>query len=1029
MIIRKRRTESLLHYLVFPFNSLNSTSKVVALILVVLFVGCSGGGVGGSGTSSGPGSTFLDLNNATIVYDHAPANGDQIGIRLESAGNIGEVEWSLQEEPTGSSLALNVSADTLTVSLTPTVAGKHTLHVSSVNNNSERTTSFTIREYLSFDPLKVRGYDGTGDIQNHADIIDNQAWVSSFSLTRGELTTVVSNYPLLNIVGYDDTLGLLVEFDDQNTATQTALANLKQETGVDDVFNRIFRGSNIDRRMDHIPAPCEIPIGPCDPAQFGTGDAWHLGEINILGAWHELDSTQNITGGNDFYIGIVDGGITYNHEDIEQSRFAEQISSSTTSAHGTQVAGSIIAEVNNRKGITGINKSTDIYASNFAGKDLCYLRSALIFKGSEEMCAVKYLLDKDADIPLINSSWTLTGKAPQPYQPLVLAPLDEVYVPGDPDPRFDYAVRTSRDFRTLATVNRDRLFIWSAGNGVDYDNAYTYKQGNSCIDINGNTVPVPDGIDLNGDGSSDVVYDSDGNGCPDSIDKKRPGIYGIDAKYGQGAIHYSQLIFGNKQLSKLDNVITVAALRKLTGIDDLYLAPYSDYGESVDIAAPTEYLSTGGKDRDGEEIFPGSSAAAPVVTGVASLVYSVDSSFAPREVKEILIGSALNGHNRANPITLTDTTIVTHRLTRERRSLDDIPIEILAHKLPVVNAKRAVEMAKCIKVNRDLGIQSVPAIVPDLVEENENTARNYIITSDLLVGSVASIPHPTIPVGSIVKQSLLARSETTRCNFVALEVSSGPQFAYANSYTNILYKTHLSPGNIGDTSTYDGNGGSHILSDYDQEIGTIRVPNGNGGHTIVNITDIAIDSSGQMYGTGYYNDPLYEIDKTTGIAQIIDSDGVPEFPAGDNPIALAFDQNDTLYTVAGHSLYTINTSTGNAALVPGDQSELASLYIQDIAFSSNGVLYGLADIGGTYTLIKIEYGADPLTYTPVGNGIGDPNTIWIRGLVFTDDRLYGVGSYVPVGTSTSVNALFEIDTLTGEVDYIRNVGMTFTGAS
>jgi len=119
-----------------------------------------------------------------------------------------------------------------------------------------------------------------------------------------------------------------------------------------------------------------------------------------------------------------------------------------------------------------------------------------------------------------------------------------------------------------------------------------------------------------------------------------------DALVRNGALHIND--FGD--YSFLDNLIIVAA-----HLGDGRLAIYSNYGRSVDICAPAEYLAPANivdgfstyytADRwpystNYSGAFNGTSAASPVVTGVASLIYSLNPDFTPAEVKEILIDSA-----------------------------------------------------------------------------------------------------------------------------------------------------------------------------------------------------------------------------------------------------------------------------------------------------------------------------------------------------------------------------------------------------
>ena len=102
-------------------------------------------------------------------------------------------------------------------------------------------------------------------------------------------------------------------------------------------------------------------------------------------------------------------------------------------------------------------------------------------------------------------------------------------------------------------------------------------------------------------------------------------------------------------MNRLDNIIVVAAALK-NGL----LASYSDIGETIDIAAPSEFKGTFETDRygsssywgqnvveagqfsSGTAAFGGTSAAATVITGVVSLMQDVNPELTPLKIREIL---------------------------------------------------------------------------------------------------------------------------------------------------------------------------------------------------------------------------------------------------------------------------------------------------------------------------------------------------------------------------------------------------------
>ncbi|UUN14636.1 MULTISPECIES: S8 family serine peptidase [Idiomarina] len=166
------------------------------------------------------------------------------------------------------------------------------------------------------------------------------------------------------------------------------------------------------------------------------------------------------------------------------------------------------------------------------------------------------------------------------------------------------------------------------------------------------------------------------------------GNDGRSATYQNGALHLNN----NGSYSPLSNIMVVAA----HGSDGLLL-PYSNYGTSVDIAAPSEYLGVGAVNAGVSEYyaseddsygscysggFNGTSAASPVVAGAASLIYSMYPGFTPTEVKQILVDSA--------------DTYVTQRHANAA-SCNGVPETVeLPSPIPVLNVANAVAMAQDI---------------------------------------------------------------------------------------------------------------------------------------------------------------------------------------------------------------------------------------------------------------------------------------------------------------------------------------------
>lgn len=166
------------------------------------------------------------------------------------------------------------------------------------------------------------------------------------------------------------------------------------------------------------------------------------------------------------------------------------------------------------------------------------------------------------------------------------------------------------------------------------------------------------------------------------------GNDGGPATFQNGALHLND----SGSYSPLSNVMVVAA----HGSDGV-LMPYSNFGTTVDISAPTEYLGVGsvtdgvsnyyqsGSDTYGSCFsggFNGTSAAAPVVSGTASLIYSMYPGFSASEVRQILIDSA-------------DSFITQRHANVNSCSGGGAPELVdLPNPIPILNAANAVNLAQ-----------------------------------------------------------------------------------------------------------------------------------------------------------------------------------------------------------------------------------------------------------------------------------------------------------------------------------------------
>jgi len=292
---------------------------------------------------------------------------------------------------------------------------------------------------------------------------------------------------------------------------------------------------------------------------------WHFEKINAIEAWENFPPPwQSIPEFEEILIGVVDRQYNVNHEDLSYKvklDYADNVTGDVTDVmkfHGNQVASVIGAKSNNYLGMTGLNWWIDVVVADRTKNEKL-----------KEKFALEQILRKrkgSQTVRLVNNSWGMKGH------------IDITFNPEDEAQRIDMfyaAFRATREFRNIANYYSDKLFIFSAGNGI----------GNGALNDSGK--------------------------------------YGVDSTLENGAIHrdyncHLQSCLETK-VSRLPNVIVVAALQEDTDdeVEENFLAYYSNFGETVDIAAPTVIkaaTSYNGVESNYTNSFSGTSAAAPVIT-------------------------------------------------------------------------------------------------------------------------------------------------------------------------------------------------------------------------------------------------------------------------------------------------------------------------------------------------------------------------------------------------------------------------------
>lgn len=284
---------------------------------------------------------------------------------------------------------------------------------------------------------------------------------------------------------------------------------------------------------------------------------------------------------SDIDVGIVDSGFDPTHEDLEgkivfPNAFFEK--NNAPSYHGNHVAGIIGATQDNEKGLTGIVRDGKLICIDWQANEeqgQKWNNSARIMTGFVN--AVR------AGAKVVNFSLGSSGT--------IKNGIDRLQIVKDTQGKFN-----SYYIAKMLQRGYDFICCQSAGNGVYKDDKFAY-----AVDASNN-----------------------GTFCPITVDNAVKTVKGVTPQ------------------EIVDRIIIVAAA-KFTGFNTYEQADFSNGGSQVSICAPgydiySTYYKGDGKDYNycSYAYLNGTSMAAPIVTGIASLVWSVNPSFTGAQVKHFV---------------------------------------------------------------------------------------------------------------------------------------------------------------------------------------------------------------------------------------------------------------------------------------------------------------------------------------------------------------------------------------------------------
>ena len=363
---------------------------------------------------------------------------------------------------------------------------------------------------------------------------------------------------------------------------------------------------------------------------------------------------------SDIDVGIVDTGFDPTHEDLEgkivfPNEFFKK--NNAPSYHGNHVAGIIGATQDNEKGLTGIVRDGKLVCIDWEANEeqgQKWNNSARIMTGFVN--AVR------AGAKVVNFSLGSSGT--------IKNGIDRLQIVKDTQGKFN-----SYYIAKMLQRGYDFICCQSAGNGVYKNDKFAY-----AVDASNN-----------------------GTFCPITVDNAVKTVKGVTPQ------------------EIVDRIIIVAAA-KFTGFNTYEQADFSNGGSQVSICAPgydiySTYYKGDGKDYNycSYAYLKGTSMAAPIVTGIASLVWSVNPSFTGAQVKHFVCDEENTKYEVA------DSSSELHLPTGTMR---------------MVNAQLAVEAAikECENYGTVTGrlewAKITPSKVIDFMITNKETGMVYRLMTD-----------------------------------------------------------------------------------------------------------------------------------------------------------------------------------------------------------------------------------------------------------------------------------------------------------
>lgn len=368
------------------------------------------------------------------------------------------------------------------------------------------------------------------------------------------------------------------------------------------------------------------------------GNDWWAEAIGAYTAWKYDDLS------NEIMVGVLDNGFDLKHEEFldenenTKIELLERYSENTVAEHGTHVAG-IIGAYNNGKGIRGVADKVKILGVDWSpitdDKDDENYNNLL--DTGEYIEITKQMLQQG--VKVINNSWGNNYYSKEGYARYDDT-ISQIYKDGEynEDNIWDKGKKILVKFFSGVMGGYDAY--------IEYEKVFQQRTAMECMAMIIQVILNDENTGISPEKEKFLIVQSAGNGYyreTKAVNTKNSAWYcSIDEEVynllksstrdelEKKGINYSEI---------RKHIIIVGATTKINNNGEYELTQFSNYGDNVDICAPGEDIYSS-VPNNGYDSLPGTSMSAPMVSGAAALIWSMEPSLSAGEVKEILQNTA-----------------------------------------------------------------------------------------------------------------------------------------------------------------------------------------------------------------------------------------------------------------------------------------------------------------------------------------------------------------------------------------------------